>query len=311
MQNARLVSALRLPSGMFSENAGTEVVSDLIVLQKQGGKEIGKGLEEAFVETASVPKGDGFSIAFNHSQLFEGAWEDVRPRLIATSREMSTDPYGKPTWVYKHDGGVEGIAHDLKEQLTEDIAQKFDRKLYETGVAMTEEERQAEAAKELRKLGVTAGLPEEEKAKEEAQKSKVQDEDNASNLLPDSVLRQVPKLYATEKTGQIGDKVAYARYFFPMGAYTAYLLEYDPKERLGFGAVTMGYGWELGYMSFDEMREINVMGLGIERDLYFTPKRLHEIAELEELVQGRYTQEEHIESVGREARGEPRGGRTG
>ncbi|MFQ9996373.1 MAG: DUF2958 domain-containing protein, partial [Hoylesella buccalis] len=95
----------------------------------------------------------------------------------------------------------------------------------------------------------------------------------------------------------IGDKVAYARYFFPMGAYTAYLLEYDPKSRIGFGAVTMGYGWELGNMSLDEMEEVKIHGLGIERDLYFTPKKLHEIVELEEIVKGRYTKEPIIEEI--------------
>src|SRR3712207_6902965 len=80
-----------------------------------------------------------------------------------------------------------------------------------------------------------------------------------------------------------------------MGAYTAYLLEYDPKTRIGFGAVTMGYGWELGNMSLDEMEEVKIHGLGIERDLYFTPKKLHEIAELEEIVKGRYTKETRSE----------------
>ena len=35
---------------------------------------------------------------------------------------------------------------------------RFDRKLYETGIAMSEEERQNEAEKQLRKLGVTVGL---------------------------------------------------------------------------------------------------------------------------------------------------------
>ena len=79
-----------------------------------------------------------------------------------------------------------------------------------------------------------------------------------------------------------------------MGAYTAYLLEYDPKSRIGFGAVTMGYGWELGNMSLDEMEGVKVRGLGIERDLYFSPKKLHEIAELEEIVREQYTKEEVV-----------------
>ena len=114
------------------------------------------------------------------------------------------------------------------------------------------------------------------------------EEDNAYDLMPDSIKSQLPKLYDTEKQ-LIGDRTAYVRYFFPLGAYTAYLLEYNPEERLGFGAVTMGYGWELGYISLDEMKEVKIHGLGIERDLHFSPTALHEIAELEELVQGRYS----------------------
>ncbi|MBR8721133.1 hypothetical protein IX307_002659 [Bacteroides pyogenes] len=289
MQNSRLISALRLPSGMFSENAGTEVGSDLIVLQKQSGKEIGEGIEQQFVETVSVPKGDGFSIAFNHNSLFEGEWKDIAHRTIATERTMGRDPYGKPAWEYRFDGSIDDMAESIRTQLSLEFEQRFDRKLYETGIPMTEEERQKEAEKQLRKLGITVDLPKEEpKADKEAE--------NAYNLMPDSIRKQLPQLYSTEKE-LIGDKTAYARYFFPMGAYTAYLLEYDPKSRIGFGAVTMGYGWELGNMSLDEMEEVKIHGLGIERDLYFTPKKLHEIAELEEIVKGRYTKEPIVEEI--------------
>ena len=283
MQNSRLISAIRLPSGMFSENAGTEVGSDLIVLQKQKGKEIRDGIEQQFVQTTAVPNGDGFSIAFNHNSLFEGEWKEISHRTIATERTMGTDPYGKPAWEYKFTGGIEEMAESLRRQLSLEVEQRFDRKLYETGVPMTEEERQAEAEKQLRKLGVTVDLPEEEPTEDK-------ETENAYNLMPDNIRKQLPRLYATEKQ-LIGDKVAYARYFFPMGAYTAYLLEYDPKTRIGFGAVTMGYGWELGNMSLAEMEEVKIHGLGIERDLYFSPTKVHEIAELEEIVQGRYTKE--------------------
>ena len=141
MQNSRLISAIRLPSGMFSEQAGTEVGSDLIVLQKQSGKEIGEELEKQFVQTVAVPKGDGFSMAFNHNSLFEGSWDDVAPRTIATSRELGRDPYGKPTWKYRFEGPMEEMAESLRIQLTQDVAARFDRKLYETGIAMSEEER--------------------------------------------------------------------------------------------------------------------------------------------------------------------------
>ena len=310
LQNSRLISAIRLPSGMFSENAGTDVGSDLIVLQKQSGKEIGEGIEQQFVQTASVPKGDGFSIAFNHNSLFEGEWKDISHRTIATERTMGTDPYGKPTWEYTFDGSIEDMADSLCTQLSLEVEQRFDRKLYETGIPMTEEEWQVHVDKMVQKVqgGLKTEQPpllQESKDKEEKKEDKEdeKEEENAYNLMPDSTKKQLPKLYATEKQ-LIGDRTAYARYFFPMGAYTAYMLEYDPKERIGFGAVTMGYGWELGYMSLKEMEEVKIHGLGIERDLYFKPTKLHEIAELEEIVRGQYTKEPIIEEIKDESRQE-------
>ena len=284
MEQSRLISAIRLPSGMFSERAGTEVGSDLIVLQKQTGKGITPGEEERFVRTAAVPSGDGFSIAFTHNSLFESPWEEVRSHTIATERTMGTNPYGKAAWVYQFDGDMDEMADSLRIQLAQDVAQHFDRKLYNTGVATTEEERQAEAEKKLLALGVTVGSPQKEAQKKDKER------DDAFKLMPKSIEKTLPRLYTTENE-LLGDRTAYARYFFPAGAYTAYLLEYDPKERIGFGAVTMGYGWELGNISLDEMEEVRVRGLRIERDLYFSPTKLHQIEELEELVQGHFTKE--------------------
>ena len=310
IQNSRLISALRLPSGMFSDNAGTDVGSDLIVLQKQTGKEIGEGIEQQFVETVSVPKEEGSSAVFKHNSLFVGDWKDISHRTIATERIMGTDPYGKPAWEYTFDGSIEDMADSLCTQLSLEVEQRFDRKLYETGIPMTEEEWQVHVDKMVQKVqgGLKTEQPpllQESKDKEEKKEDKEdeKEEENAYNLMPDSTKKQLPKLYATEKQ-LIGDRTAYARYFFPMGAYTAYMLEYDPKERIGFGAVTMGYGWELGYMSLKEMEEVKIHGLGIERDLYFKPTKLHEIAELEEIVRGQYTKEPIIEEIKDESRQE-------
>ena len=300
MQNSRLISALRLPSGMFSDNAGTDVGSDLIVLQKQTGKEIGEGIEQQFVETVSVPKEEGSSAVFKHNSLFVGDWKDISHRTIATERIMGTDPYGRSAWEYRFDGSIDDMAESIRTQLSLEVEQRFDRKLYETGIPMTEEEWQVHVDKMVQKVqgGLKTEQPpllQESKDKEEKKEDKEdeKEEENAYNLMPDSTKKQLPKLYATEKQ-LIGDRTAYARYFFPMGAYTAYMLEYDPKERIGFGAVTMGYGWELGYMSLKEMEEVKIHGLGIERDLYFKPTKLHEIAELEEIVRGQYTKEEVV-----------------
>ena len=60
MERARLLSAIRLPNNLFADYAGTEVGSDLIVLQKDTASEREyTGLEKAFVghrtNTSSVP----------------------------------------------------------------------------------------------------------------------------------------------------------------------------------------------------------------------------------------------------------------
>ena len=41
--------------------------------------------------------------------------------------------------------------------------------------------------------------------------------------------------------------------FFACGAYTFFATEYDPENRLFFGYTTLGYGYELGYTSLDDL----------------------------------------------------------
>ena len=58
MERARLLSAIRLPNNLFTDYAGTEVGSDLIVLQKDtaSGREY-TSLEKAFVEVSTQADG--------------------------------------------------------------------------------------------------------------------------------------------------------------------------------------------------------------------------------------------------------------
>ena len=101
------------------------------------------------------------------------------------------------------------MAESLRTQLSLEMEQRIDRKLYETGIPMTKEEWQVRVNEMLQKLGVTVqaeGKPQMLEIKEE-------DDTDAHNLMPDSIRKQLPKLYSTEKE-LIGDKVAYARYFY-------------------------------------------------------------------------------------------------
>lgn len=64
--------------------------------------------------------------------------------------------------------------------------------------------------------------------------------------------------------------VAVVKFFHPMSSWTWYASEYDPTDGLFFGLVN-GFESELGYFSLAELEGLKICGLGIERDLYFTP----------------------------------------
>ena len=118
---ANLVSAIRLPNNLFTDNAGTEAGSDLIILQKDLQK---KGLiqEERFLTIIQTEHNGGLT----DNAYFAYHTE----RIIHTDAKRGTDPYGKPAMVYTHSGGVEGIAIDLYRMLSEDLSARLDMERY-------------------------------------------------------------------------------------------------------------------------------------------------------------------------------------
>ena len=127
MEHSRLVSALRLPDGMFSENAGTEVGSDLLILQKKTGKGVQNDLERLFTQSISI---ESSGESFIENALFAEGNHN-----IATAYRIGTDAYGKPAPVYTHTGGIEGIARDLEARISADMAARFDQKIYRSGLS--------------------------------------------------------------------------------------------------------------------------------------------------------------------------------
>lgn len=83
-------------------------------------------------------------------------------------------------------------------------------------------------------------------------------------LLTQEVLKALKPMGSNSTT-------AVVKFFHPMSSWTWYASEYDPETRTFFGLVD-GFEKELGYFSLDELESVKVHGLGIERDLYFTPK---------------------------------------
>ena len=121
MRKADLVSAIRLPNNLFTDNANTEVGCDLIILQKNESKE---ELSEEDKRLDDVVKSNHTNIATN------GYFFDHPEHIIHTDAKMDTDLYGKPAMVYTHSGGVEGIATDLYRMLSTDLSARLDLERY-------------------------------------------------------------------------------------------------------------------------------------------------------------------------------------
>jgi len=94
-------------------------------------------------------------------------------------------------------------------------------------------------------------------------------------LLTQANRKQLPPLYSQENKG--GDAVAHVKFFTPDSSWTWYATEFDGEDTF-FGRVD-GLVSELGYFSLSELQQATgPLGLHIERDLYWKPKMLREIA---------------------------------
>ena len=134
LYHADFVSAIRLPNNLFTENANTEVGSDLIILQKNTQKESLRGddnlLDTVYNDENRIPTNNYF---LEHPE-----------RIIHTTAKLDTDPFGKPAMIYTHEDGVEGIAEDLRKMLHEDFKKNLNLNRY-LGI----EETKAEEVKEV------------------------------------------------------------------------------------------------------------------------------------------------------------------
>ncbi|MCK0125249.1 N-6 DNA methylase [Gelidibacter sp. F2691] len=119
MENNNLVSAIRLPNNLFTEYAGTEVGSDLIILQKNTGKQSLTEAEKLFCQSNRT------DFDTPNNALFQD-----NTRIVHTDSKLGTDPYGKPALIYTHKDGTEGIAKDLKQMLSEDFEKHLNLFLY-------------------------------------------------------------------------------------------------------------------------------------------------------------------------------------
>ena len=121
MRRSDLVGAFRLPNNTFSDNAGTDTGSDLIILQKHTGKKAMSADEEFFIQ----------SIVDRDTKAPTNKYFAAYPQnIICTEAKIGTDPYGKPAMIYKHEGGIYGIARDLRDALEDSLRLRLNLELY-------------------------------------------------------------------------------------------------------------------------------------------------------------------------------------
>lgn len=119
MQNNNLISVVRLPNNLFTDYAGTAVGSDLIILQKNGAKQGLTLREDLFCQSMQTEYNTPGNALFQDST-----------RIVHTERKLDTDAYGQPALIYTHKDGLEGIAKDLKQMLSDDFGMHLNFGLY-------------------------------------------------------------------------------------------------------------------------------------------------------------------------------------
>ena len=149
MQQAYLVGAVRLPNNLFTDEAGTDVGSDLIVLQKDSRKPStftdSSPEERAFIDNLNDFKGKDHTLEALDFSLGEAeAWRAANPNAYIFLSEyvwdsespyigvhsFGKDQYGKPAVVTRWDGTVEEMAKVLQDRLDGFMKYEFNRQLY-------------------------------------------------------------------------------------------------------------------------------------------------------------------------------------
>lgn len=75
---------------------------------------------------------------------------------------------------------------------------------------------------------------------------------------------------------EVEDPLIICKFFHPFHPWRRYASEYDPDTKIFFGFVDGDFP-EWWYFSLDELEQVKIMGLGMERDMFFDPRRFSEL----------------------------------
>lgn len=95
------------------------------------------------------------------------------------------------------------------------------------------------------------------------------------NVPSQTLLAQIPRLYQTEDT-PLSEKIIYLHFF--IGGCDWYIAEYDGDD-LFWGYVNLNdeQNAEWGYVSFSELKSLNINGIEIDCDQYWKVRPAKEV----------------------------------
>ena len=95
-------------------------------------------------------------------------------------------------------------------------------------------------------------------------------------------LAKIPVFYSTEKV-PLKEKMIYMHFF--LGGCDWYAAEYDPESRIFFGFAILNDDLEMaewGYFSLQELCDVKVEFLEVDRDLHFEPQKAMDIERIKQ-----------------------------
>ena len=130
-----IISAVRLPDGMFSSEAGTEAGSDLIIIQKRDSKHVGKDshLDRMFRESEKGDNGITCNWVFTPDKENYHDYGELG-HILSDDVKVGKNMYGEPAYEYPFDGDVEKLAKELQDTLEMDFAKRLDVALYNKNI---------------------------------------------------------------------------------------------------------------------------------------------------------------------------------
>jgi len=93
-------------------------------------------------------------------------------------------------------------------------------------------------------------------------------------------LVRLPAFYSSEQV-PLKEKIIYLHFF--LDGCDWYACEYSPEERIFFGFVMLNNDYEMaewGYFSLEELANIEIQYLEVDRDLHWKPRKAIEVEEI-------------------------------